>query len=121
MTLRPIILCTHNNKILLDILKGYRMTTMDDIFKLLKDYRKLPGYQLERRVDIFFAFYLREIFPEILNDKFKDSRYHNIDIDEIIPEFRVYGIKNDNQDFIQVDYAIFCNHTHNLDKKKYSW
>ena len=38
--------------------------TIKRVFKLLDDWRHLPGYQFERRADIFFALFL----PEVLND-----------------------------------------------------
>lgn len=53
---------------------------INKLFSLLDEWRLLPAYQLERRVDIFFALYL----PEIIQRRFKT------DIDRIIPEFPIY-------------------------------
>ena len=50
---------------------------LDQLFNYLDEFRKLPAYQLERRADIFFALYLKEILQEKLNVK----------IDTFIPEF----------------------------------
>jgi hypothetical protein len=47
---------------------------IDKLFNYLDEFRQLPAYQLERRADIFFAFYLKEIlanhFPEVIIDSF---------------------------------------------------
>ena len=46
---------------------------IEKIFSNLDIWRKLPKYQLERRLDIFFTIYLKEIvevfYKEILNEK----------------------------------------------------
>lgn len=52
---------------------------IDEIFNLLDKWRYFPAYQLERRVDIFFAVYLKQI----IHSKF------NVLVDTIIPEFPV--------------------------------
>lgn len=49
---------------------------IDKLFNYLDEFRQLPAYQLERRADIFFALYLKEI----LQVKLK------IIIDSFIPE-----------------------------------
>jgi len=47
---------------------------IDKLFNYLDEFRQLPAYQLERRADIFFALYLKEIlenhFPEVIIDSF---------------------------------------------------
>ncbi len=37
---------------------------INELFDLLDDWRHLPSYQLERRADIFFALYLKEILKK---------------------------------------------------------
>ena len=58
---------------------------IEKIFSNLDIWRKLPKYQLERRLDIFFTIYLKEIvevfYKEILNEK--DIKLSEV----IIPEF----------------------------------
>ena len=79
------------------------MNDIEKIFDLLKKWYKFPKYQLERRVDIFFALYL----PDILKKKRK-----NYVIDEekkydyIIPEFPLR--KKDSYASNNADYAVFC-------------
>ena len=57
---------------------------IEQIFKNLESWRKLPKYQLERRLDIFFSIYLKEIvevfYKEILKEEIQLSEV-------IIPEF----------------------------------
>jgi len=36
-------------------------TLIDELFDKLDEWRSLPAYQLERRADIFFAIYLKDI------------------------------------------------------------
>lgn len=50
---------------------------INSLFDLLDDWRNIPGYQLERRADIFFALHLEIILEKVLGVK----------IDKIIPEF----------------------------------
>lgn len=71
---------------------------IEKIFELLTQWYQLPKYQLERRLDIFFALYL----PEILETK-GISKVNNINI---FPEF---PLKKDGQDEFRsnnADYAI---------------
>ena len=75
---------------------------IDNLFDLLDDWRNLPSYQLERRVDIFFALHLKTIFWKILGT--------NVDL--IIPEFpvRVGEISEKlpglNKSF-KIDYLVY--------------
>jgi len=55
---------------------------IDELFNKLDNWRKLPKYALERRADIFFAIYLKEI----LNKCLKNPKPV---IDRIIPEFPI--------------------------------
>jgi hypothetical protein len=70
---------------------------VSELFDLLDKWRFFPAYQLERRADIFFALYLKQI----IHSKF------NVPIDAIIPEFpvRVGSItdKEINKSF-KIDY-----------------
>lgn len=77
------------------------------IFDLLDDWRNLPGYQLERRADIFFGFHLEKILGkklDIIIPEFpiqKDSLPHH-------PKFNVKPLKKPNQSF-QIDYLCFSS------------
>lgn len=51
--------------------------TVDQLFTQLDNWRYLPAYALERRVDIYFSLYLKEIFQ---------NKYHK-HLDVIIQEF----------------------------------
>ena len=52
---------------------------IDDVFKLLDQWRHLPKYQLERRADIYFAMFL----PVVCCKSFFEADFK----DTIIPEF----------------------------------
>ncbi len=77
---------------------------IEQIFKNLESWRKLPKYQLERRLDIFFSIYLKEIvevfYKEILNEK--DIKLSEV----IIPEFPLK--KDGSNNSTNVDYVMFC-------------
>lgn len=77
------------------------MKEIEIIFKLLEKWRKFPKYQLERRLDIFFALYLPEILKKVPNINIEVT--HN----DIIPEFPLK--KNNSCSSTNVDYAIFSN------------
>jgi hypothetical protein len=70
---------------------------INDLFTKLDTWSKLPAYQLERRVDIFFALYLSEVLENKVGGK----------IDYLIPEFPVrkadINPKGNNQSF-KIDY-----------------
>ncbi|MCE5346020.1 MAG: hypothetical protein LLG13_07005 [Bacteroidales bacterium] len=78
---------------------------INEIFNKLDEWRFLPAYQLERRVDIFFALYLKEIIKK----RFKEE------IELIIPEFPVRignlyknkRLDNPNLSF-KIDYVGVC-------------
>ena len=78
------------------------MDKIEVIFNMLDKWRELPSYQLERRADIFFAYYL----PEIMK---KELKGESITHENIIPEFplRISGSKLSNK----ADYAVFCKET----------
>lgn len=78
---------------------------MNQIFDLLDQWRLLPAYQLERRADIFFAIYLKEIIENCTN----------YSVEKIIPEFpvrvgTVYPERGGNQSF-KIDYLVICKET----------
>lgn len=74
------------------------MKEMEQIFRLLGEWRKLPKYQLERRLDIFFALYL----PQILKEKIGEFSY-----DDIIPELPLKKHNPKNNSSNNADYAVF--------------
>ena len=79
------------------------MKEIDVIFDRLDMLALFPGYQLERRVDIFFALYL---------DRIINRRFHeDITPKNIIPEFPLLKVegKDGKQDYRpnRVDYAVF--------------
>ncbi|NDP20943.1 MAG: hypothetical protein GZ091_07680 [Paludibacter sp.] len=55
---------------------------IDQLFDRLDDWRNLPAYQLERRSDIFFSLYLKDIIQS----------YYQQKVEHIIPEFPVKGV-----------------------------
>lgn len=76
---------------------------IEQLFSLLTTWRGFPNYQLERRADIFFAIYLKDIHRHC---------YPNNEFDLIIPEFPLrYGsVRADDQGIgsnrsAKVDYA----------------
>jgi len=85
-----------------------------EILGLLDAFRQFPNYQLERRADIFFTYYL----PEILKDKFKsDFACNDSDIEDrmrIIPEFPLLKEKQSGKkkrESDKVDYAFINKNT----------
>lgn len=74
------------------------MTTevlIDELFDKLDMWRNLPAYQLERRADIFFAIYLKDIIRHLFEKE----------VDFIIPEFPVR--KGHLKDFKVIDNQSF--------------
>jgi hypothetical protein len=66
-----------------------------DIFDRLDAWRHFPGYALERRADIFFSLYLREVIAGELNVELAET---------IIPEFPLKHSHNNQSD--KVDYLL---------------
>ena len=88
------------------------MIEIAEIFRLLNDWRGLPSYKLEPRVDIFFALYL----PEILMHNIKELKGEIITHDNIIPEFPLLKKRFDKDNYVKkrdgnrskkADYAVF--------------
>jgi len=78
---------------------------LNQVFENLDRWRHLPNYQLERRADIFFSVYLREL---IANHKDIDTPLLNV----IIPEFPlqrglVVDTSDTSQRSVKVDYLLF--------------
>lgn len=88
-----------------------------NLFKNLDNWRRHPKYQLERRVDIFFSLYLKEV----LEDKFKSDNGFYI-ADKLIPEFPVRKgtILEDFKDHqhknmsYNIDYLTTCKDSKNI-------
>ena len=75
------------------------MTKIDTVFDSMDRWRHLPGYQLERRADLFFALYMAQALEEKLGFPIHP---------QLIPEFpvRIGAIQpenNTNQSF-KIDY-----------------
>ena len=77
------------------------MNEIEQIFKLLRNWYKLPKYQLERRLDIFFVLYL----PDILSNL---KGIHIKSYDNILPEFPIK--KDKNRLVIYYGYAKIVSH-----------
>ena len=80
------------------------MDKVNRIFDQLDDWRHLPTYQLERRADIFFSLYLREILQESTGEEI-----HEV----IIPEFTLRKAtldpNNGNNQHFCADYLAFSS------------
>ncbi|MGA7845141.1 MAG: hypothetical protein WCB17_11375, partial [Dehalococcoidales bacterium] len=57
------------------------MDRINDIFDKMENWRNLPKYQLERRSDLFFAIYLKEVV---------EAKFGVLLKDQIIPEFPIH-------------------------------
>ena len=68
------------------------MPGLSDVFQHLDKWRLLPGYQLERRADIFFSLYL----PRVLEEKVSEIK------PVVVPEFPVR--KTDSNRSVKIDY-----------------
>ena len=81
------------------------MEALSDALCQFDQWRHLPAYQLERRVDVFFGLFL----PEVIVRRFKAP------FGKLIPEFPLHKGKTrisedcgDNQS-VNVDFAVFCS------------
>ena len=73
------------------------------LFKNLNDWRHLPAYQLERRADIFFSLYLKEVVEKYL----QQERGKFVELEElIIPEFPLKSAGSNKS--TKVDYSLFA-------------
>ena len=88
--------------------------SIDQVFKNLDDWRHLPSYQLERRADIFFSLYLKEV----LEKKFEGQPNGSKLFDALVPEFPLrigtYDVKKEKSNqSTKVDYlAVSKDHEH---------
>jgi hypothetical protein len=77
---------------------------INDVFNRMDEWRHLPDWQLERRADLFFSLYLKEVMEKRFNVTIKDT---------IIPEFPLLispGIsKKQTNRTNKVDYAVFSD------------
>ena len=83
---------------------------LSDIFSKLDEWRHLPSYQLERRVDVFFGLFLPEVVADLID------RGPSLGDVSVVPEFPLHkglvGISqrnnggDDNQS-VKVDFAVF--------------
>jgi general stress protein 26 len=77
---------------------------IDKLFSNLDKWRGFPKYQLERRVDIFFTLYLKNIVESNLNNEIKLNS-------EIFPEFpilkKLLDKKEERNHSINTDYLMF--------------
>ncbi len=80
---------------------------IDELFGLLDDWRNLPAYQLERRADIFFGLYLKDI----LSNHFNEEIMKNDEL-VVIPEFpllKKVTQEKDKENYLsnKVDYFVW--------------
>ncbi|RFF29409.1 hypothetical protein [Wenzhouxiangella sediminis] len=80
------------------------MEKIDQLFAKLDKWRNLPTYQLERRADIFFSLYLREVLEVRTGLNIHET---------LIPEFPLHkktldSEKGNNQSF-RADYLAFSS------------
>jgi hypothetical protein len=73
------------------------MDPLDTVFRHLDRWRHFPAYQLERRADIFFSVYLKEVVEDLTGVALED---------EIIPELPIKHERNCQSD--KIDYALFA-------------
>ena len=83
------------------------MSEILEVLRQLDDWRHLPAYQLERRVDIFFGMFL----PAVIEKEFC------VDVDEVIPEFPLHKallvdqqspqFESSSHHSVNVDFAVF--------------
>lgn len=81
------------------------MSAIYEVLRQLDEWRHLPDYQLERRVDIFFGMFL----PKVIEERF------DVCVDEVIPEFPVHkglfdkesSLERGPHRSVKVDFAVF--------------
>ena len=88
---------------------------LSTVFSKLDEWRHLPSYQLERRVDVFFGLFLPEVLAA-LSDREPVLGTLIPDDVHVVPEFPLHkgllGISknkqqgHDNQS-VKVDFAVF--------------
>ena len=81
------------------------MSAIYEVLRQLDEWRHLPGYQLERRVDILFGMFL----PKVIESVF------DVHVDEVIPEFPLHkgllkcppNVECGPHHSVKVDFAVF--------------
>ena len=80
------------------------MDRINDIFDKMDNWRNLPKYQLERRSDLFFAIYLKEVL---------EAKFGILLKDQIIPEFPIHKktikLASSGEESCNVDFVAFAN------------
>ena len=83
------------------------MSAIYEVLRQLDEWRHLPDYQLERRVDIFFGMFL----PKVIEERF------DVCVDAVVPEFPLRkgtledDVRGSNQS-VKVDFAVFGHDRH---------
>lgn len=83
------------------------------LFERLDNWRHLPGYRLEPRVDIFFSLYLKEVLQthlDILDDQIQNEVLHVILPELPLRRGTVYGEHVDaTNKSVKVDFVLFSS------------
>jgi hypothetical protein len=91
------------NAALRDVVRHHMTVDIDDLFELLGRWRHLPSYQLERRADVFFALFMREMLAERFGVALEE---------ELVPEFPVKRAliwpSHQANRSVKVDYVAFA-------------
>lgn len=79
------------------------MDNLSQVFRNLSKWSQLPNYQLERRIDIFFSIYLKELIKDAIGESVEEL---------ILPEFPINKVNvceniRKNESY-KVDYLAFC-------------
>jgi hypothetical protein len=79
------------------------MSPLETVFRHLDQWRHLPNYQLERRADVFFSVYLKDVVEELVGVALADKLIPELPIkrDLIWPELAT-------NKSVKVDYALFA-------------
>lgn len=78
-------------------------TPLDRVFQHLDAWRHLPSYQLERRADVFFSVYLRDVVEQFTGLALEEEMIPELPIKRDLVRAEVSG----EQSF-KVDYALFA-------------
>ncbi len=81
------------------------MSAMYEVLRQLDEWRHLPAYQLERRVDVFFGMFL----PKVIEKRFCAR------VDEVVPEFPLHkgllacppNVQSGPHHSVNVDFVVF--------------
>lgn len=74
---------------------------IDQLFYNLRIWKKLPKYQAERRLDVFFGLYMEDILKECRSNLFAEE-----DQLILVPEFPLQKNKSNNE-CTNIDYLVF--------------